>query len=113
MNNISRNILLLIMIASLNLQARDSLSYINGFELKSCSAQKKCFSINAAEAESGSTTAMMMFYNFNAEIKKANTVKLFKGKSGYYAPESGKILLRLDTGKELEINLEDLSERYY
>ena len=101
------------LLVSLAFPAHGSISSIQGFELKTCNVKKKCIQLISEKAESGNITPIMTIRNFKLEIKEQGHVRNLTGSFGYYDSQEAKLVLTVADGKDLEINLKDLSEKKY
>lgn len=94
-------------------------SKIDNFELSSCSQKiKKCISVSAQKAQSGSISANLALKNIKVEVKneKNKILKSFSSENGFYDLETNRIILSQlvngDTLKETVIYMQDLEIKH-
>ncbi len=112
-STVKNQILLILVLASCQVQARETISKIGGFELMTCNQTKKCIKLNATRAESGTLTPIMTLNHYSLEIVTDKRTQNLSGNFGYYDMQRNKIVLTDNSHRDLEINLRDLSEKHY
>jgi hypothetical protein len=103
----------LILIMSLNIQAHDRHSRLKGIDLQTCRLDRKCLRLKTQSAESGELSSIMTFNSFDLRFLEQGRERVHTGEFGYFDAQENKLILTLSSKRELEINLRDLSEKFY